>query len=139
MAEKFRRDEILAQIPAARAAGRRAQREPWWPVSACYDRGCDALVIGLRDGKSLTVPRSHVPELADATGRQVDGVELIGEALRWDALDVDVSVPGLISELLGPSLSTQSSGRLGGKARSRAKAAAARRNGRKGGRPRRGS
>ena len=136
MVKKLTRAEILAQIPAARAAGRRAQREPWWPVAVRYDQAGKAVVITLRAGTVLSVPRSHIGGLEHARREQLTRVELAGEAIRWDELDIDVSVPGLISELLGPRLSTQAAGRLGGSSRSRAKAAAARDNGAKGGRPR---
>ncbi|HEX7051184.1 MAG TPA: DUF2442 domain-containing protein [Longimicrobiales bacterium] len=136
MVRKLGRAEILAQIPAARAAGREAQREPWWPVAVRYDPVSDDVVIGMRGGKSLIVPRAHIPELREATVEQLGRVQPAGEAIRWDELDVDVSVPGLLSELLGPHLSTRASGRRGGAVRSPAKAAAARANGKKGGRPR---
>ncbi|MBI4543875.1 MAG: DUF2442 domain-containing protein [Gemmatimonadetes bacterium] len=136
MVKKLERDEILAQIPAARAAGRAAQRERWWPVDVRYEPATERVNIGLRDGKSLIIPRADIAGLAKATRAQLERVELAGEAIRWDELDVDVSVPGLLSELLGPRFSTQASGRLGGKVRSKAKAAAARANGSRGGRRR---
>lgn len=134
--KKLTRAEILAQIPAARRAGRTMQRQPWWPVAVDYDGQADVLIIEMRGGRALVVPRSDIRELASATSDQLRRVELAGEAVRWDDLDVDVSVPGLLSELLGPRFSTRESGRLGGKATSAAKARAARRNGAKGGRPR---
>jgi hypothetical protein len=90
----------------------------------------------MRSGMSPVVPRSCIPELEGATARQLESVEVSGEAVRWDGIDVDVSVPGLLSEMLGPTLSTQAAGRRGGTATSPAKAAASRANGRRGGRPR---
>lgn len=55
-----------------------------------------------------------------------------GYGLHWESLDVDFTVPGLLAGMFG----TQSwMARQGGQARSDAKAAAARANGRKGGRP----
>lgn len=136
MAGKLARAEILAQIPVARAAGREAEREPWWPAGVRYDERADAVVIAMRGGKTLTVPRAHLPELKHAKQEQLERVELAGDAIRWDELDVDIAVPGLLAEVLGARLSTRESGRMGGKARSKAKAAAARENGAKGGRPR---
>jgi hypothetical protein len=124
------------QIEAARAKGRAAQREPWWPVDVRYERDGACIVITMRSGMSLVVPRSRIPELKGATARQLESVEVSGEAVRWDGIDVDVSVPGLLSQMLGPTLSTQAAGRRGGAATSPAKAAASRANGKKGGRPR---
>ena len=56
-----------------------------------------------------------------------------GYGLHWEALDTDLSLPGLLSGLLG----TQAyMARRAGRATSFAKAAAAKANGAKGGRPR---
>jgi hypothetical protein len=136
MIKKMSRDEVLEQTQLARAAGRRAQREPWWPVAVRYERGTDAVVITLRAGAILTIPRADIKALKRGDVKQLAHVKLAGEAIRWESLDVDVSVPGLIGELLGARLSTRESGRAGGRSKSQAKAAAARRNGAKGGRPR---
>lgn len=124
------------QIEAARAQGRAAQRQPWWPIDVRYEQDSECVVIRMRSDMSLVVPRSCIPELKGATARQLESVEVSGEAVRWDGIDVDVSVPGLLSEMLGPTLSTQAAGRRGGAATSPAKVAASRANGRKGGRPR---
>ena len=135
MPRKLGRREILNQIPAARAAGRRARRQPWWPTAARYDRSRDCIIVVFRDGKSLTVPRVTLPELRAAKLDQLEDVRLTGDALRWEGLDVDVSVPALIGDWLGPRFSTIAAGRQGGSSRSPAKTAAARANGIKGGRP----
>lgn len=118
--KKLTRAEILAQITAARQAGRAMRHQPWWPVAVHYDGQADVVTIEMRGGRALVVPRSDIRELANATREQLEGAELSGEAIRWDALDIDVSVPGLLSELLGPQLSTRESGRLGGRAKSEA-------------------
>jgi hypothetical protein len=52
------------------------------------------------------------------------------------SVDVDVYVPGLIERTFGPRLLAAAAGRRGGRRKSKAKAAAARANGAKGGRPR---
>ena len=59
-----------------------------------------------------------------------------GDALSWPALDVDVYVPGLVERAFGTRLFAAATGRRGGRRRSKAKAAAAKVNGAKGGRPR---
>lgn len=136
MVRKLTRAEILGQIPAARARGRKAQREPWWPMDVRYDYRSRMVIIRLRSGVTMVVPRGGIPDLKRATRDQLERVELAGEGIRWPDLDVDVSVPGLIGDLLGPRFSTRASGRIGGRSKSKAKVRAARANGAKGGRPR---
>jgi hypothetical protein len=51
-------------------------------------------------------------------------------------LDVDIYVPGLVGVAFGKRLFAAATGRTGGSRTSKAKAAAARANGAKGGRPR---
>ena len=61
-----------------------------------------------------------------------------GLGLRWPRLDADLHVPALLRGVLGSrSWMAAHMGAAGGRSRSPAKAAAARENGRKGGRPRR--
>ena len=65
---------------------------------------------------------------------QVDG---LGFNLHWPALDVDLYVPALIAGIFGTRAWMASElARVAGRAKSPAKTAAARRNGAKGGRPR---
>jgi len=59
-----------------------------------------------------------------------------GGALHWRALNVDLSVPGLLLASVGRADRTRELARLAGLAKSTAKSAAARANGAKGGRPR---
>jgi predicted butyrate kinase (DUF1464 family) len=56
--------------------------------------------------------------------------------LHWEDLDADLSVPGLLLSSIGRSERLSELARLAGRAKSPAKAAAARANGAKGGRPR---
>lgn len=59
-----------------------------------------------------------------------------GTALRWDTLDVDLSVAGLLLDSVGRRQRSQELARLAGQVTSKAKARAARAIGAKGGRPR---
>lgn len=71
---------------------------------------------------------------AEARGREVDGV---GLNLHWPALDVDLSVPALVAGIFGTrQWMARELARIAGSAHSPAKAAAARANGARGGRPR---
>jgi hypothetical protein len=136
MVKKLTREQILAQIPAARAAGKAAMKEPWWPVHVEWVAEHDAVLIGTKGGISFLVPRSRIKEIKKAEPEQLVAVDLAGEGIRWEELDVDLSVRGLLADALGPSFSTRAAGAIGGRARTKAKAAAARANGAKGGRPR---
>ena len=70
-----------------------------------------------------------------ATDDQLAAVEILGNGygLHWEALDADISVPGLLAGIFGTKAYMA---RLAGRTKSPAKAAAARANGAKGGRPR---
>ena len=78
-------------------------------------------------------------ELAEADPAALHEIEITpsGLGLHWPALDADVYVPGLMQGVFGSKrwMAAQL-GAAGGRARTAAKAAAARQNGAKGGRPR---
>jgi hypothetical protein len=76
-----------------------------------------------------------VQGLNQATAEQLGEVEIIGAGygLHWEALDLDYSVPGLVSGVFGTAKWMAA---RAGRTVSPAKAAAARANGAKGGRPR---
>jgi len=56
--------------------------------------------------------------------------------LHWESLDIDHYIPALIDGVFGTRAWMSELGKLGGTSRSKAKQTAARKNGRKGGRPR---
>jgi hypothetical protein len=58
----------------------------------------DALVVRLKDGRTLGVPLSWFPRLRDAPVEQRSTWELIGQGLgiHWPELDEDISVAGLL-------------------------------------------
>jgi hypothetical protein len=59
----------------------------------------DALEVDLVDGRTVRVPLTWFPRLAGATAHQRADWRLIGRGLgiRWDAIDEDVSVEGLLA------------------------------------------
>lgn len=122
----------------ARAEGARAALDASAIVAARYDPKRDVLDLRFRGGGSMVVPRSFVPGLTRAAAAKLPSPEVspAGDALRWAALDIDVYVPGLIARAFGTRLFAAAAGRAGGRRRTRAKAAAAKLNGLKGGRPR---
>lgn len=130
--------EILAQIPAARAREERARSAGRRAVSAHYDRRTGRIMMELTSGYVFGFPARSIPALARATAEQLAAVELSpgGSGLHWEELDADLSVPGLLLSSVGRSHKLSELARLAGRGKSPAKAAAARANGVKGGRPR---
>jgi len=134
--------EILAKIPGAIKAAREADRTEPRAVSASYERESGRVRIELVNGCAFEFPAQLAQGLAGAAPDDLEQVEVYpgGEGLRWDRLDVDLSVPGLIAGVFGGSAWMRQLGRRmgekGGSARTESKARAARENGKRGGRPR---
>lgn len=130
-------EEILAQLPAAREAERRAAREEPRAARAEYDEATGRIVVELTSGWAFSFPPGVSGRLAKATPPQLAAVEVYpgGEALRWEAVDEDLSVPGLLRRLLPLTTAARAIGTQGGRKSTPAKARAARENGKKGGRP----
>jgi hypothetical protein len=121
----------------ARARGQARSQDPSGVVSALYDAERDTVNLTFRSGGSMTIPRQIIPGLdrAPASARGSISVSPAGDALSWRTLDVDVYVPGLVERVFGTRLFAAATGRRGGQRRSKTKAAAAKVNGAKGGRP----
>ncbi len=130
--------QILAQIPKARSRDAAQRRKGLRAVSAKYDRKTQRVVLELSSGCLFAFPVASIPALADATGseRAALHVHASGASLHWDALDVDLSVPGLLLSAIGEQEQRRQLARLAGSVSSTAKTKAARANGAKGGRPR---
>jgi hypothetical protein len=114
-------------------------RESGFAVSARYDRRTGRVVIELNTGVQIAVPTRLTEGLAGASSANLSEIEIspAGLGLHWPKLDADVYVPALLQGVFGSKRWMASQlGAAGGQARSSAKAAAARQNGRKGGRPR---
>ncbi len=124
-----------AQIEAANERGRIAQETEPRAVSARYDAKGRRIVVELTSGATFAFPPGLVQGLCDATPEQLADVEVtpIGYGLHWPQLDEDYSVPGLMNGVFG---TVRWIAAKAGRATSVAKAAAARANGAKGGRPR---
>ena len=129
--------EIVAQIPAARAREARDRKRGLRATAARYDRATQRVVLELTNGYLFAFPVRAVRALDAATPAQLAAIEIdpSGDGLRWDSLDVDVSVPGLLFAAVGVEERLRHLASLAGSVRSDAKARAARSNGRKGGRP----
>jgi len=131
-------DQILAQIAEARVRALRAQTREPHAATAGYDRATRRLRVGLTNGAEFSVAVALVPELRDASDVDLSAVEVgpAGVGVHWPALDVDLSVTGLARLVFGVGVVQRAAGAAAGRVRSPEKAEAARKNGARGGRPR---
>ena len=102
-----------------------------------YEDNC--ISIGFSDGSRVVLPVAGLPEFAGFSLEDFEQLEVGfgGKALCCEAQDLDVSITGLIATskpLMDLAISLVAS--RNGRKSSAAKAAAARANGKKGGRPR---
>jgi hypothetical protein len=135
---KATKAEILRQIGSARAQDARERRAGRRAVTATYDARTGRVMLELSTGFLFGFPVAAIPALARATPEALAEVRLSpgGGALHWARLDVDLSIPGLLLASVERPARLRELARLAGGTRSAAKAAAARANGAKGGRPR---
>lgn len=128
-------EESLAEATARGEAARRAGHA----ITAEYEAGREQLVLGLGNGVTIMIPVQLVEGLAGAAAADLAEIEIspAGLGLYFPRLDADVYVPALMQGVFGSKrwMAAQL-GAAGGRASNPAKAAAARRNGRRGGRPR---
>ena len=130
--------EDRERFARARARGDARTQDPSAVVAARYDSVRDTIDLQFRNGCSMSIPRRAVPDLETVPAGTLGVIEVspAGDALSWRAHDVDIYVPGLVERAFGTRLFARASGQRGGQRRSKAKTAAARANGAKGGRPR---
>ena len=125
-----------AQVDAALERGRTARAHAPRAAAARYDRRSGRVGVERSNGCPVAFPPRLAQGLEAATEEQLSQVEVLGagSGLHWEARDAELSIPGLLAGLFGTKayLAQQA-----GRATSPAKAAAARANGAKGGRPRR--
>ena len=125
----------VAQIDAAMERGRIVRKIEPRAASARYDRQLGRIIVDLTNGCTFAFPPRLAQGLESATDDQLADIEILGAGygLHWEALNADLSIPGLLAGIFGTRAHMA---RRAGQATSPAKAAAARSNGSKGGRPR---
>ena len=130
-------EELERQHKAAKRRGKETALNEAQAKTAYYDASTERLVIELKNGIIFQLPRSLVQGLSDAPSEELARVRLgpRGASLHWDTLDVDLSISGLLMGVFGTRTWMAALGQKGGRVKSINKAAAARQNGKKGGRP----
>ncbi|MBW4093430.1 MAG: DUF2442 domain-containing protein [Proteobacteria bacterium] len=132
-------DMTSADFAAAKARGDARLRGPR-AESAHYDAGRNRIIVRLTTGVELGLAPGDVEGLRGATIADLKEIEVeaFGLGIHFPRLDADLYVPALLQAVVGTRrwMAAQL-GAEGGRARSVAKAAAARANGKRGGRPRR--
>lgn len=125
------------EFDMANMSGFTSQLGPY-AISARYDDEHDAIIVVLNNGTFIGFPVEKLQGLQGADASQLSNVvvEAGGLGLHWPDIDADLYVPALMDGIFGSKkwMAAQLGAR-GGKAKSGAKAASSRRNGLKGGRP----
>jgi hypothetical protein len=123
--------EIRHQTEESDALEPRAER-------VAYDARKKQIILALRRGAIVALPVERIRWLKDATSRQLHNLrrDQFGTGIVLEELDIHISIQGVLRDLVGLTGSASFMGAAGGKAKSPAKASAARANGKRGGRPR---
>ncbi len=131
-------DFLDKQIERAKADWLKAEETEVRAKSAKYDPRLKLLIVKLSNGAEIRLPPHLLEGLSEASPDQIADVHLSGngDSIHWEKLDIDFSISGLASGILGTKAWMSELGREGGKKSTRAKSIAAKENGKKGGRPR---
>ena len=131
-------DLTTEQFEAASARGAERLRGPR-AESVHYDAGRNRVIVRLTTGVEIGFAPGDAQGLHDASRDDLTEivVDALGLGIHFPRLDADFYVPALLEGLLGSkSWMAARMGAAGGRARSSAKTAASRDNGKRGGRPR---
>ncbi len=107
-------------------------------VAARYESKSGRIVISLNSKVDVSFSPSDAEGLENAKPSQLEEIEITpsGFGIHFPKLDADLYLPGVLEGFLGSKKWMASRlGQIGGQSRSRAKKAAAKANGRLGGRP----
>ena len=68
------------------------------PLANSVNIDADSLVVGLIDGRAISVPLAWFTSLSSAAPSQLKEWEILGdgEGIHWPQLDEDLSVSGLL-------------------------------------------
>jgi hypothetical protein len=126
-----------ARIEQARQDTRERDKHRPRAKSASYDAKTRRLHLEFVIGSALEIPIASLRGFDGATPAQIAAVEIVenGNGLHWEELDVQASVVALIQLAFNVKVASEFA-RQGGQARTEAKQASSRENGKLGGRPR---
>ncbi len=128
-----------AGLEAAEARGREMMKSEPRAAAAHYDRETARVVVELTNGCTYIFPAKLAQELHGSDDEALSSIVIDGAGfnLHWPAIDADLHVPALVAGVFGTrDWMAKEWARTAGRATTPAKAAAARANGAKGGRPR---
>lgn len=128
----------MARVDEAKARGRLEEQLALQAKAARYDARRKLIVVELANGSSFSFPPALAQGLAGARASELAQIEITpqGTGLHWPRLDADLTVEGLLLGVFGSRAWMRAHAARAGSAKSPGKAAAARANGAKGGRPR---
>lgn len=125
-------EEVQAQLDAAYS--RPARKDGPLVVQASYEPGRRRVVVEMDNGCTFGFPVDLVPGTGNATPEQLARIDIHnGEAIVWEELNTDTDVRGILIRAFDVK---RWAAQYMGSMTSPAKSAAARENGKKGGRPR---
>lgn len=127
------------EFERATARGEQARRDGPVAKAARFDRTSRRVIVTLQEGVQLSFPVATVQGLRGSRADRLLRIEITasGLGLHFPLLDADIYLPSLIAGITGSrAWMAAHLGVTGGRARSLAKAAASRANGKRGGRPR---
>ena len=95
---KLTKAEFLAQLPAARERGRQVRAAGLCATAVWYDPTRKCIMMTLTNGRLFGVARKDISYLKGASSQQLATVTLLpgGNGSSWPALDIDLSVEGLL-------------------------------------------
>jgi hypothetical protein len=130
--------KFKAQMRAATQRYARRRATGVVATAARYDAASGRIIVDLRNGVTFGFPPGLLPALRSADAETLAGVTVdpMGVGLRWDNLDADYDLAGILQATVGSAWALRELAAVGGRVRSVAKARSSRANGAKGGRPR---
>src|SRR5260370_10825133 len=96
---EFTEQELARQLRDAAKRGEEAQRTEARAERVYYDGNHRRLIIELVNGVLLGIPVSKIQGLTNAAPSVIEDVRLEPscDAVRWDSLDLDFSIPWLVA------------------------------------------